>query len=263
MVDETSIILIVTTGTLAIVILTLVVITFTLLHNKRINEKDSEHLFVIKNKELELLKAVIDTQEAEREKIALNLHDEVGPLLSSIKFKLARYKKEFQLGNLNENTFSEDSEFIDQIIRNVRGVSHDLSPQQVVKFGLAKAIETFTVNLEGIDCMVVSELDEEATLNKQMSRNLYCIILELLNNIIKHDNATWLEIEFFEEDSMIKIRINHDGKGVTNEEFANFELNSKGLGLSSVKSRLLVLNATLNFTLVHEMSNTEIVVPFA
>lgn len=262
MVDEANVVLLIIAGTSILFIFVLSIITFTTIYKRGLVQKDTQYRLSLKNKELELLKAVIDTQEAEREKIALNLHDEVGPLLSSIKFKLARYKKEFQLGKLNENTFSEDSEFIDQIIRNVRGVSHDLSPQQVVKFGLAKAIETFTVNLEGIDCMVVSELDEEATLNKQMSRNLYCIILELLNNIIKHDSATWMEIEFFEEDSMIKVRINHDGKGVTNEEFAEFELNSKGLGLSSVKSRLLVLNATLNFSKVHEMSNTEIVVPF-
>lgn len=262
MVNETSLILGIVAGTLIIVILVLTIITFTTLYNKGLIQKDTQHSLSLKNKELELLKAVIDTQEAEREKIALNLHDEVGPLLSSIKFKLARYKREFHLGKLSEATFSDDSEFVDSIIQNVRSVSHDLSPQHVIKFGLAKAVETFATNIIGIDCLVVSELDEKKTLTKQMSRNLYAVLLELLNNIVKHDTSTWLEIEFFEEDSMIKIRINHDGKGVTNEEFAAFELNSKGLGLSSIKSRLVILNATLNFKIINEMANTEIVVPF-
>ena len=262
MVNEANVVLGILAGTSIIFILVFSVITFTTVYKRGLVQKDNVHNLLLKNKELELLKAVIDTQEAEREKIALNLHDEVGPLLSSIKFKLAKYKREFQLGNLTENTFSEDSAFVDTIIRNVRGVSHDLSPQQVVKFGLAKAIETFASNIEGVDCLVVSELDEDKNLNKQMSRNLYCIVLELLNNIIKHDTASWLEIEFFEEDDSINIRINHDGKGVTNEEFAAFEQNSTGLGLTSIKSRLLILSATLNFTTINEMSNTEIVVPF-
>jgi len=110
--------------------------------------------------------------------------------------------------------------------------------------------------------MVISELDEEKTLTVPMSRNIYCIILELINNIIKHDKATWMEVELFEEDSSIKVRINHDGQGFTNEEFDEFELKSTGLGLSSIKSRLVLLNGTLNFSFVNEMSNTEIVVPF-
>jgi len=260
--DEASIMLIVITGTLVIVILALVVVTFTVLHTRRLAEKDSQHKMSIKDKELELLKAVIDSQEAEREKIALNLHDEVGPLLSSIKFKLSKYKKDYESGKLSGQAFTDDNDFIDAIIQNVRGVSHDLSPQHVVKFGLFRAIESFTSGLNGIDFMVVSELDEEARLSKSMSRNLYCIIMELINNIIKHDNATWMEVEFFEEDSEIKVRINHDGQGVTKEQFDEFEMKSTGLGLSSIKTRLLLLDGRLNFSSINGMSNTEIVVPF-
>lgn len=262
MADQTSIILIVLTGTLVVVILALVVVTFTVIHTRRLAQKDNQHRISIKNNELELLKAVIDTQEAEREKIALNLHDEVGPLLSSIKFKLTKYKRDYEAGKLTEDSFSEDSQFIDTIIQNVRGVSHDLSPQHVVKFGLCRAIETFASGVEGIDFMVVSDLNEKETLTKTMSRNLYCILLELINNIIKHDVASWMEVEFFEEDSSVKVRINHDGQGVTNEQFDEFEANSTGLGLSSIKSRLVLLGGTLNFSSVNEMSNTEIVVPF-
>jgi two-component system NarL family sensor kinase len=263
MADETSIMLIVIIGTLVIVLLSLVVVTFTVMHTRKLAKKDSDHNIALKNKELELLKATIDTQEFEREKIALNLHDEVGPLLSSVKFKLAKYKRDFNAGKLTENSFSDDSDFIDTIIQNVRGVSHDLSPQHVVKFGLAKAIETFTTGLDSVHCLVVSELDDEKMLSKTMSRNLYCIILELVNNSIKHDTPTWFEIEFFIEDDLIKIRINHDGEGLTTESFDTFEAGSTGLGLSSVKSRMVLLNGMLSFSKVNEMSNTEIVVPFA
>ncbi|MFT6923229.1 MAG: two-component system NarL family sensor kinase [Crocinitomicaceae bacterium] len=263
MVTETNLILIVVLGSLVIFIFAMLIITFNSLYNQKLAKKDNEHKFTLKNKELELLKATIDTQEAEREKIALNLHDEVGPLLSSVKFKLAKYKRDFNAGKLTEDSFSDDSAFIDTIIQNVRGVSHDLSPQHVVKFGLAKAIETFTAGIDSVHCMVVSELDDEKMLSKTMSRNLYCIILELVNNSIKHDTPTWFEIEFFIEDDLIKIRINHDGEGLTTESFDTFEAGSTGLGLSSVKSRMVLLNGTLSFSKVNEMSNTEIVVPFA
>ena len=93
--------------------------------------------------------------------------------MSSIKFKLAKYKRDFELGKLNVESFTNDSQFVDSIIQNVRGVSHDLSPQQVVKFGLCKAIETFTANIDDIECMVVSELDEEKYLTKSNDTFLY------------------------------------------------------------------------------------------
>lgn len=259
---ETDVVLVVFLGTLVIVILALVVITFSVLHAKRMFKKDQEHAISIKSKEVELLKAVIDTQESERDKIALNLHDEVGPLLSAIKFKLAKYKRDFDAEKLSPEAFAEDSKFVDTIIDNVRRVSHDLSPQHMVKFGLGRAIQTFTSGLPGIDFMVISELDEEGVLSQPISRNLYCVIMELINNVIKHDKATWMEIEMFAEDKLIKIVMNHDGKGVTNKEFDSFEAKSTGMGLTSIKSRLVLLNGELNFGRIKEMASTEIVVPF-
>ena len=95
-----------------------------------------------------------------------------------------------------------------------------------------------------------------------MSRNLYCVLLELINNSIKHDNPSWFEIEFFEEDGSIKIRINHDGVGLTSESFESYEAESTGLGLSSIKTRLVLLGGTLSFSKINEMANTEIVVPY-
>jgi signal transduction histidine kinase len=263
MVNETDIILFIVAGSVVVLLLVTSIVVFTATYNKLLFSKENELNLTIKKQQVELLKATIDTQEAEREKIALNLHDEVGPLLSSVKFKLAKYKRDFNAGKLTEDSFSDDSSFIDTIIQNVRGVSHDLSPQHVVKFGLAKAIETFTTGLDGVHCMVVSELEEEKMLSKAMSRNLYCIILELINNTIKHDTPTWFEIEFFTEDGSIKIRINHDGEGLTAESFDAFEAGSTGLGLSSVKSRMVLLSGTLSFSKINKMSNTEIVVPFA
>ena len=73
---------------------------------------------------------------------------------------------------------------------------------------------------------------------------------------------TRFEIEFFEEDGSIKIRINHDGVGLTSESFESYEAESTGLGLSSIKTRLVLLGGTLSFSKINEMANTEIVVPY-
>lgn len=262
MVDEANIVVLIVAGSLVVFLLIATIVVFTATYNKMLVNKENRFNLAVKKQQVELLKVAVDTQEAEREKIALDLHDEVGPLLSSMKFKLAKYKRDFIAGKLTEESFNEDGEFIDTIIQNVRGVSHDLSPQHIIKFGLYRALESFTSTIKDIDFMVVSELDEDERLNKTISRNLYCISMELINNIIKHDTATWMEIELYEEDSAIRIKINHDGKGITNEQFEEFESKSTGLGLTSIKSRLVLLDGSLVFGHNKNMASTEIIVPF-
>ncbi len=244
--NENDIVLIVVSGTLLMMLFISVIILFAITYNRKMQKKNSEYALSIKEKELEMLKKIIETQESERDKIASNLHDEVGPLLSKLKLDMSSFKRQFEKGTLTVEKLDNEREFIDIVIENVRSVSHDLSPQFLLKFGIVKAIKNYVSNIENLKINVL-EKEKEVHLSRTTSVNTYRILLELINNIIKHDNATEIEIIFEKTDVFFRVIILHDGKGISNEEFKLFVKNSKGLGLTSIQSRILILNAILDF----------------
>ncbi len=246
MVDEKSMVIIVVAGTLLMFVLILAIIMFVALYNRKLVVKETEHKLQIKDKELEMLRSIIEAQETEREKIARNLHDEVGPLLSTLKLNISRFKKSLQKEKLSISDLDAERAFIDKIIENVRTVSHDLSPQFLLKFGLVKAIENYVKPYSNIHIKITSDF-EESKIDKQIIVNTYRIVLELLNNAFKHDNPTTLHISFSVQNQHLILKIGHNGVGITNEQFSNFAENSAGLGLSSMQSRVLIVNGKLHF----------------
>ena len=144
-------------------------------------------------------------------------------------------------------SFQKDRDFLDDVIKIVRKVSHDLSPTFVTKFGIVRAIENFTREIEGIEASFESNLEEDTEIQNFISDNLYYIITELINNLIKHENITTLNISFMKDNEELEVVIDHDGEGYTTEEFDIFEKKSTGLGLSSIKSRTIVIRGELTF----------------
>ena len=259
--NEKNIILIVLAGTLVILLLILTIITFVVTYNKKMLQKSSAHNLLIKNKELELLKSIIETQESEREKIASNLHDEVGPLLSRLKLNITSHKRALQKNQLEVEKLEQESKFIDTIYDNVRTVSHDLSPSFLLKFGLVKAIRNFTSNFDTPKIEVVSEINDEELISNQIIINVYRVLLELVNNTVKHDNSKTLEIKILSNNDLLIVTFNHDGIGITNDDFNKLADQSNGLGLNSIQSRIIILNAKLDFRTENDKPKIELVVP--
>ncbi len=246
--NENDIVLIVVSGTLLMMLFIGAIILFVITYNKKIQQKNNEHTINIKEKELEMLKQVIETQESERDKIASNLHDEVGPLLSKLKLDMSSFKRAFDKGTLTAEKLNDERKFVDTIIDNVRSVSHDLSPQFLLKFGIVKAVRNYTSNF---DCPIVKVTGdvEDIELPRSITVNMYRIILELVNNTLKHDDPQTMEILFKTEKGLRVAQISHDGAGISNEDFEKFAKESKGIGLTSIQTRVIILNANLDFEL--------------
>lgn len=261
MANETNIILIVLVTSLIFFLLVLAIIAFTALYSRKLVKKDNELKLAIKNRQLAVLRAVIETQTSERGKIANNLHDEVGPLLSTMKLRFFQNQKDFKEGKVSDETFKEDRVFLDTIIQIVRKVSHDLSPQFVTKFGLVKAVENFVKDLNGIQTEFSCTLDPNHEVPTIISDNLYYILTELINNLIKHENIRDLKIAIRLKDDVLYSTIIHDGIGYTDEEFDIFEQNSQGLGLTSIKSRAIVIGSELMFRKSPNSPHIEIATP--
>lgn len=253
--SEKGIILSIIASSAMMFLLVLVIILFVVYYSKKIQAKESSHELSLKNKELELLRVVIKTQESEREKIAANLHDEVGPLLSTLKLNISKHKKSLSKNILTNNDLDTEREFIDIIIDNVRTACHHLTPQFVLKYGLIKGLKNFITPINYPVITLNSNLENENHLSKQIILNVYRIGLELINNAIKHGKPKKMKIEIMEVNDLLYFKLYHNGVGLNENQFNKAIENKNGLGLSSIESRIIILNGDIKF---HEQSNESI-----
>src|SRR4051812_11691084 len=134
----------------------------------------------------------ITTLEKERTRIAADLHDEVGPVLSAIKLRL---------GSLDINNADDEEEVqktngqIDGLLKRMREISFDLMPNSLVRKGLAVAMGEFVEYIAKSNSLKIQLKLQQVSLSQQQSINLYRIIQEVIHNTIKHAGATILVIE--------------------------------------------------------------------
>ena len=185
----------------------------------------------------ELLKASIQAQESERKRIANNLHDDIGPLLSALKIKLGHFDQSEQLVDIRK--------MLDQTVSNVRSVSSRMSPTVLEELGLNKAIRHIYARFNKIKKTTLDlEWDDriQNMLSKDQQANLYRIIQEGLNNIIKHSEAKQASLIGKIDDKGISILIKDNGRGIHS---TSLNKRTIGLGLQSMKARAEVLKGEL------------------
>ncbi|MBK9735672.1 MAG: sensor histidine kinase [Saprospiraceae bacterium] len=193
------------------------------------------------NIKMSSLRSVIEGQEIERERIAKDLHDSLGGLLSTIKlqFDQVRSKKE-DLVNLKE--YKQAHKLLDLAVDEVRTISRNLQPGSLDNLGLIPAIKDLINRLEGdsypdIDFQYY-EMPEK--IDKMISLSVYRIIQELIANSLKHAKATEILIQINTEDTELVIQYEDDGIG-----FDQNNLKRKGMGLENIKSRINYLHGTI------------------
>lgn len=241
-------------------LMVMVIVVFFVIQKRKAVERETEYQMNFKNKELEVLKRLIETQESEREKIAHNLHDEVNPLISAIKFHLKRYEILLEQGNLSKQDLVEESKFIDRIINNMRSVTQDLSPNFLLRNGLVDAIRSYLFDLNVVTVTIEEEVDDQVLVKPDIALNVYRCFLEIVNNIMKHDSPSKLDLHIHLENSSLELNLTHDGQGITNEDFVHFSEASEGLGLSSLKTRKTLLNAELDYQ-IEPISTVRFTIP--
>lgn len=247
---DTTIILIIITATLVMLVLIIAIILFAVVYNKKLGEREYLHSIELKSKELDLLRAVIETQETEREKIARNLHDEVGVLITGLKLKLTLHQKELIKNQLAAEALNEEREMTDRLMDCVRTVSHDLTPRFLMKNGLLKSLDKYLSNLDGIQVSFERNSVQFPPMEVFTEVNIYRMLLELINNIVKHDNCKSLVLRIESSEGKIRFKLKHDGAGISNEDFDLLLKRKDGLGLESIKARAILLNADLSYSTI-------------
>lgn len=197
-----------------------------------------------------LIEAAVRSEESERSRIAEALHDEMGALLFSAKLH-------FQNIRLNENDpnnlplFRKGQEMLDEAIRKIRGISHNLHSSILQEFGLFEAIKHFlrtSVDEHLIEAGTSLEC-QYAPASKEDAVSVYRMVQELVNNILKHAHARKLHIGCVNTDGVLVLTLFHNGTGLTQEQFEELKFKQDSMGFKIIQNRLILLKGKLIFSI--------------
>ncbi|HWB25529.1 MAG TPA: sensor histidine kinase [Chitinophagaceae bacterium] len=190
-------------------------------------------------------KAVISAEENERKRIAAELHDGVGQMMSAAKMNLSSIEDEISFSSAEQKErFDRVVALIDDSCGEVRTVSHNMMPNALLKSGLALAVREF---IDKIDEKVIHISLHAEGLNEKIDSNietvLYRVIQECVNNVIKHARAGRLDISLVKDEEGISATIEDNGRGFDTRNKNNFE----GIGLKNIQTRINYLKGTVEW----------------
>jgi signal transduction histidine kinase len=208
--------------------------------------------------ENKVLNAIIQTEETERKRFAKELHDGLGPLLSSIKMSLSSIKKT-NTTLAEDPLFSNTQDTIGESIKTIKEISNNLSPHILNNFGLHSAIKHFAEKIsesKQVDIFLESNLSEKR-FNENIEIILYRVICELTINTLKHAEAKNIKIVIRLINKSIEIIYSDDGKGFDVKKVMTE--NNVGMGLRNITSRINSIKGSINiYELIQGGMRTEI-----
>jgi len=207
----------------------------------------------------ELIYASIQSAEEERMRIASELHDDVGVTLVSARLFLHNT----ETINLNHETIKMAKDLLEDSISKIRRISHHLQPLSLPYIGLQASLRSFIETLSrskafNTDFIIESDLPE---LEDKTALMVYRIVQELINNIIKHSRALNISLKISSADPFLIIEIDHNGSGLTQDEFETMTYKTGATGLKNIVNRSKLISAEISFSKENENYNTKITVP--
>ena len=213
--------------------------------------QDEKIISLEKEQQVISLQSMITGQESERNRIARDLHDGLGGLFSTVKMYFSTLQHEQPTLGAHP-LFQKSMELIHSAAEELRRIAHNLMPEVLLKLGLINAIQDLCNNIQGSRLLKISlqAYGMENRLNPQTEIMLYRIVQELLNNILKHAQATQVIIQFNRHQEKLSITIEDDGQGF------NVSEENAGAGLKTIQSRVSYLNGELNIDSAQGLGTT-------
>src|SRR6059058_1829632 len=235
-------------GTLGMLVLTIGLILFIIFHQRKVIRYQLKLQQMEQEQQKILLNASIRLQEEERQRLAADLHDDAGPLLATARLYL------------NENLVNQDKatqlqsifqarQILDDTIQLIRNISHSLMPPTLKNFGLESAINDLFHKISGSGAINASSRfhDYSDRLKPEQELIVFRIVQELVNNILKHSNSSFIHLTQNTHGDKFYLRIHHDGRGLVQADFEKLNKSNIGLGLKNISSRLRVVQGNINF----------------
>ena len=196
-----------------------------------------------KQLERKILNVIIETEEKERKRFAEDLHDGLGPLLSSIKIYFNLLQSKTLADAERENMLKYTYELIDESVNSTRSIANNLMPNVLNDYGLIKAIKSFCEKISATNTISI-EFNDNCTddrFEEAIEIGLYRIIMELINNTLKHAKANKIQIVLKKSKYELFIEYKDDGIGY------DLENQTRGMGVNSIISRVKSMNGLCKF----------------
>ncbi len=199
----------------------------------------------LKAQQEEATRSVLDAEEAERRRIAADLHDGVGQILSIALLNLKQFQERIRFSR-GEDYAMELIVNAEELVRNsydeMRDISHQMMPNVLIKSGLAQSVREFLHKLESENIRINLDIvGLQERLDNQTETLLYRCIQESVNNVVKHAQANHLSIQIVKDEDGISVTIEDNGIGFDPQN-QNF---TSGIGLKNIESRVSLLKGTL------------------
>ncbi|MBC7828224.1 MAG: sensor histidine kinase [Chitinophagaceae bacterium] len=188
----------------------------------------------------EKIRAEISTLEKDRSRIVADLHDELGPLLSTVRMELNSLETPLEQ---DHKLIDKASNHLDNVLERIREISRDLMPQALTRKGLATALEEFVNELNaGNGPKINLTIKKSLVLVKEFEIHIYRILQEIINNALKHSEATEIVIKICQSATLTQLSVTDNGCG-----FIPHAINpeSMGLGLKNIMSRVDIMKGDL------------------
>ncbi|NVJ47436.1 MAG: sensor histidine kinase [Cytophagia bacterium] len=208
--------------------------------NDELNKQRIDEL--LQQQEIASLQGVLEGQEQERKRVAIDLHDRLGGILSMVKLHFSAVEEKLPPDNPEKKKFLTASELLDLAAGEVRNISHNLLSGVLAKFGLLPALKDLTdrINESGEIKLNLIQYNVENALNGEQELQVYRIVQELISNILKHSEAKEATIQLIRnnDEKKVNLIVEDDGKGFD----PSAPSLSGGIGLSNLKARVGKLN---------------------
>lgn len=225
-------------------LLLMVLLGYSYYRRNKLKQEKRLQLEVMKQQDL-ATKAIINAEENERRRIAAELHDGVGQMMSAAKMNLSAIENEISFKDESQKmSFEKVIGMMDESCKEVRSVSHQMMPNALLKSGLATAVREF---IDKIDSRIIKINLYAEGLNERLDADvetvLYRVIQECVNNVIKHSGANNLDISLIKDADGIAATVEDNGRGFDTKDKQKFE----GIGLKNISSRVAFLKGTVDF----------------
>lgn len=196
-----------------------------------------------KKLEQDILRISIETEEKERKRFARDLHDEIGPMFSTLKLYSTVLAKTDDKQK-KENLLLEVNEIVEEAVQLIKNISADLTPELLEHFGVISALKLFTSKISAnTDVKIFVETnDENKRISEHQEVNIYRILKELVNNSIKYSKANTIKIQVMFEPQKVSLSFSDNGIGFDFHEYV--QKSNSGNGINNIIQRTNSMNGT-------------------
>jgi two-component system, NarL family, sensor kinase len=233
--------------TLIGIMFTLLIVGFLLLRNYRQKQiLQQQHIKKLEaEKLLTATEAVLKGEEQERSRLAKDLHDGLGGLLSGIKYSFQNMKENLIMTPENAQVFERSLDMLDSSIHEMRRVAHNLMPESVFRFGLDSAVRDFCADIDNSGVLTLNYQSFGMVTGwpeQSVSVAVYRIVQELVNNMVKHSEASHGLVQLTKSENTLLVDVEDNGKGMDPDKTKKGD----GIGWKNIMSRVEYLKGKLS-----------------